>query len=112
MSAATVVGASAIGADLGRIVGAANVEIRPTALVPYRTDATFGFSGIPQAVVRPGSTDEVSRILRWANQRGIPVVPAAQEPASPPGPAACMASSTATPAATFSASKPSSLMER
>ena len=80
MSATTVVGASAIsasaiGADLGRIVGAANVEIRPTALVPYRTDATFGFSGVPQAVVRPGSTDEVSRILRWANQRGIPVVP-------------------------------------
>lgn len=75
MSATTVGGASVIGADLGRIVGAANVEIRPTALVPYRTDATFGFSGIPRAVVRPGSTDEVSRILRWANQRGIPVVP-------------------------------------
>ncbi len=75
MSATTAVGPSAIGTDLGRIVGAANVEIRPTALVPYQTDATFGFSGIPQAVVRPGSTDEVSRILRWANQRGIPVVP-------------------------------------
>jgi cysteine-rich protein len=59
MSATAVAGASAIGGDLGRIVGAANVEIRPTALVPYRTDATFGFSGIPQAVVRPGSTDEV-----------------------------------------------------
>jgi len=65
MSAATVAGASAIGADLARIVGAANVEGRPTALVPYRTDATFGFSGIPRAVVRPGSTDEVSRSLRW-----------------------------------------------
>jgi hypothetical protein len=37
MSAATVAGGSAIGADLGRIVGAANVEVRPTALVPYRT---------------------------------------------------------------------------
>jgi glycolate oxidase len=74
-TATTVTDVSAIGADLGRIVGAANVEIRPAALVPYRTDATFGFSGIPQAVVRPGSTDEVSRILRWANRRGIPVVP-------------------------------------
>ena len=40
MSAATVADTSAIGADLGRIVGAANVEIRPTALVPYRTDDT------------------------------------------------------------------------
>ena len=75
MSTTTDVGSFAIGADLSRIVGAANVETRSAALVPYRTDATFGFSGIPQAVVRPGSTDEVSRILRWANRYGIPVVP-------------------------------------
>ena len=74
-TAATDAGAAAIAADLSAIVGAANVEIRPAALVPYRTDATFGFSGIPQAVVRPGSTDEVSRILRWANRFGIPIVP-------------------------------------
>jgi glycolate oxidase len=75
MNATTVAGTCAIDADLGRIVGTANVETRPAALVPYRTDATFGFSGIPQAVVRPADTDEVSRILRWANQRGFPVVP-------------------------------------
>lgn len=68
-------GAATIAADLGSIVGAANVDVRPAALVPYRTDATFGFSGIPQAVVRPGSTDEVSQILRWATQYGVPVVP-------------------------------------
>jgi glycolate oxidase len=66
---------SAIAADLGRIVGAANVEVRPAALVPYRTDATFGFSGTPCAVVRPADVEEVSRILAWANQRGVAVVP-------------------------------------
>ena len=72
---ASVTDAPAIAAELGRIVGGSNVEIRPAALVPYRTDATFGFSGIPWAVVRPGSVEEVSRILAWANQRAVPVVP-------------------------------------
>ena len=75
MTAATVTGAPALAADLGRIVGAANVEVRPAALVPYRTDATFGFSGVPWAAVRPGSVEEVSQVLAWANQRGVPVVP-------------------------------------
>ncbi|GAA2014306.1 glycolate oxidase subunit GlcD [Catenulispora yoronensis] len=65
----------AIDADLRRIVGPEHVEIRPAALVPYRTDATFGFSGVPQAVVRPGSTEEVARILRWADRHRIPIVP-------------------------------------
>ncbi|MEV6868199.1 FAD-linked oxidase C-terminal domain-containing protein [Streptosporangium subroseum] len=65
----------AISADLSKIVGPVNVEVRPAALVPYRTDATFGFAGRPTAVVRPGSAKEVSRILAWANERSIPVVP-------------------------------------
>ena len=67
--------ASTIAADLGAIVGEANVDVRPAALVPYRTDATFGYSGIPQAVVRPANTDEVSRILRWATRNRVPIVP-------------------------------------
>ncbi|MFJ2030654.1 FAD-binding protein [Streptosporangium sp. NPDC087985] len=65
----------AISADLSKIVGPVNVEVRPAALVPYRTDATFGFADWPTAVVRPGSAKEVSRILAWANERSIPVVP-------------------------------------
>ncbi|MEO3863614.1 FAD-binding oxidoreductase [Acrocarpospora sp. B8E8] len=64
-----------LSADLSKIVGSGNVEVRPAALVPYRTDATFGFTGRPIAVVRPGSATEVSRILAWANERSIPVVP-------------------------------------
>ncbi|GAA1288243.1 glycolate oxidase subunit GlcD [Planotetraspora silvatica] len=71
----TLSGTKAISADLSKIVGSVNVEVRPAALVPYRTDATFGFAGLPTAVVRPGSAQEVSRILAWANQRSIPVVP-------------------------------------
>jgi hypothetical protein len=36
----------ALGARLGRIVGSANVEVRPTALIPYRTDATLAWPGL------------------------------------------------------------------
>lgn len=66
---------AAVRARLGRIIGADNVEVRPNALVPYRTDATHGFSGIPLAAVRPASTDEVAEVLRWAHQNRVPVVP-------------------------------------
>lgn len=75
MSVPTAIGVRAMGTDLGKIVGPSHVETRPAVLVPYRTDATFGFSGEPAAVVRPASTEEVSRILRWASERHIPVVP-------------------------------------
>ncbi|MEV6012976.1 FAD-linked oxidase C-terminal domain-containing protein [Streptomyces sp. NPDC051976] len=75
MSVPTAIGVRAMGTDLGKIVGPSHVETRPAALVAYRTDATFGFSGEPTAVVRPASTEEVSRILRWASERHIPVVP-------------------------------------
>ena len=77
MSAGTAnrVDGHALGARLGRIVGAKNVEVRPAALVPYQTDATFGFSGVPLAVVRPGSTEEVAEVLSWANANHVPIVP-------------------------------------
>ena len=71
----TLDGDRALSADLGRIVGPDQVDVRPAALVPYRTDATFGFTGLPTAVVRPGSTDEVSRVLAWASRHSVPVVP-------------------------------------
>jgi glycolate oxidase len=77
MSAGTVnhVNAHALRAHLGRIVGSENVEARPTALIPYHRDATFGFFGVPLAAVRPGSTAEVAEVLRWANANHVPVVP-------------------------------------
>ena len=75
MTTGTVAGADFTLADLAGIVGAANLETRPSALVAYRTDATFGFRGEPLAVVRPGSADEVSQVLSWASRHRIPVVP-------------------------------------
>ena len=77
MSAGTVnhADAHALRAQLGRIVGPDNVEVRPIALIPYHTDATFGFFGVPLAVVRPVSTAEVAEVLRWATANHVPVVP-------------------------------------
>ncbi len=75
MDTASGVDAQAVRTALGRIVGPENLEVRPSALVPYRTDATFGFSGEPLAVVRPGNTAEVSQVLKWAGDNRVPVVP-------------------------------------
>ena len=57
------------------IVGPENLEARPSALVPYRTDATFGFSGEPLAVVRPAAPRRSPRCCGWAGRHRVPVVP-------------------------------------
>jgi FAD/FMN-containing dehydrogenase len=43
---------------------------------PWARDWTGAYHGRPLAVVRPGSTEEVSRVLRLAHATGTPVVPA------------------------------------
>ncbi|MGL6236555.1 MAG: FAD-binding oxidoreductase [Segniliparus sp.] len=48
----------------------------PDIVEGYRRDrAEDPAAGRPRAVARPSSTDEVSRILRWANTNGVAIVP-------------------------------------
>lgn len=48
----------------------------PDILASYRQDrAADPAAGIPTAVVRPRSTEEVQTILRWASAHRVPVVP-------------------------------------
>lgn len=63
--------------DLERIVGKGNVLTAPEDLLSYSFDAFFlaGEKNVPETVVRPGSMDEVSRILALARGAGVPVVP-------------------------------------
>ena len=61
--------------DLQSIAGAANVVTDPETLENYAHDETPIYTATPEAVVRPGSTDEVSRIMRLAYERNIPVTP-------------------------------------
>ncbi|MET8808692.1 FAD-linked oxidase C-terminal domain-containing protein [Streptomyces sp. NPDC004546] len=60
---------------LSTIVGRENVRVEAGQLAPYARDATPLFHAVPDAVVFPGSTEEVAAVLRLASERGIPVVP-------------------------------------
>ncbi len=47
----------------------------PVELVAYETDAFTAYRRVPLAVVLPGSTQEVSRVLAYCAREGVPVVP-------------------------------------
>lgn len=61
--------------QLRQIVGEQHVENDPVTLLSYSYDATPGYQAMPQAVVRPGSTEDVSRIVQLCDQYNIPIVP-------------------------------------
>src|ERR1700729_1964992 len=60
---------------LEEVVGPEHVRTDEGALVTFSTDATPLERGRPDAVVFPGTADEVAGVLRLANQLGVPVVP-------------------------------------
>ena len=59
---------------LENIVGPENVSTDPVELLCYARDASESF-GLPDVVVWPRTTEEVSAILRLANERKVPVTP-------------------------------------
>ena len=62
-------------AELKRVVGTDHVRAGRGDVEPYARDATPLFRGRPDAVVWPGTVEEIAAILRLATQRRIPVVP-------------------------------------
>ena len=56
------------------LLGADHVIVDTTRLEDYGHDKTEDYF-MPDAVVRPGTTEEVSKILRICNQHRIPVTP-------------------------------------
>lgn len=56
--------------ELADIVGAGHVLVDDGVKEGYLTDWTGRFSGTCEAVVRPGSTQEVADVLRWAAANG------------------------------------------
>jgi len=60
---------------LRKIVGDNNVLELPEDMLPYALDASIIYRGTPAYVVRPHSTEEVSEIVKFANENKIPVVP-------------------------------------
>ncbi|MEM3087283.1 MAG: FAD-binding oxidoreductase [Halobacteria archaeon] len=57
------------------IVGSQNVLADKDSLKRHATDATNVIFRMPEAVVRAGSTEEVSRVLRLCNEARVPVTP-------------------------------------
>jgi glycolate oxidase len=61
--------------QLRRIVGKDNVLTSKEELIAYSYDATNLWSHMPDAVVLPVNTEQVSEILKLANDKKIPVTP-------------------------------------
>jgi glycolate oxidase len=57
------------------IVGIENYEDSKSACLVYSYDATPNFQSMPDGVISPRNTDEVSKIVKLCNQHRIPIVP-------------------------------------
>ncbi|KJC45205.1 FAD-binding oxidoreductase [Bradyrhizobium sp. LTSP857] len=61
--------------ELIGLLGEANVLVAKQDQAPFLTDWLGKYRGTARAVVRPGSTDEVSAVMRACAARRVPVVP-------------------------------------
>jgi FAD/FMN-containing dehydrogenase len=60
---------------LGVIVGAKNVVTDAADMQPYLAEWRGYYKGKAQAVLKPGSAEEIAAVLRLANETGTPIVP-------------------------------------
>ena len=68
-------GASAL-AELAAVVGTADLLIEPDSMEAYRRDwAKDPRVGLPCAVLRPRTAEQVQEAMRWASRTHTPVVP-------------------------------------
>lgn len=61
--------------QLEGVVGKANVIAQPDELIVYECDAYTLERNAPQAVVLPGSTEEVAEAVRICAHNGLPIIP-------------------------------------
>ena len=61
--------------ELGALLGDAKVATGESVLDLHAGDLSYHPRRTPAAVVFPESTEDVSHVLAWANERGVPVVP-------------------------------------
>src|SRR4051812_2672886 len=60
---------------LEAIIGSGNVFTGEAIGEHYRTDILRKFSSAPAYMVRPATTEQVSAVMKLANEAGIPVTP-------------------------------------
>src|SRR3989304_3868992 len=61
-------------AKLTEAVGADYIHTDPVALRAYNCDALTIYKGQPSAVVLPGSTEEVQKVVRLCREAGGPLI--------------------------------------
>ena len=61
--------------DLARIVGKSNVSDVLEDLSGYSRDLSLHPPAMAEVVVRPGTSEEVSEVIKWANANNVPIVP-------------------------------------
>lgn len=60
---------------IAAVVGESHCVTEPEQLRTYECDGLTSFRARPGLVVLPGSTEEVSRVVRLAREAGLPIVP-------------------------------------
>ena len=61
--------------ELENIVGSNHVLHDPSVLEGYSNDMSFARSIKPQYVLKPWNTEQIQRIVKWANENSAPLVP-------------------------------------
>ncbi len=64
-----------IAAALKKLIDPERILSEPEDLVTYSYDGTPHLNGAPSVIVQPLNTDDVSKVMCWAFENGIPVVP-------------------------------------
>ena len=64
-----------IKSDLTKIVGKEHVSDKKEDCEKYSYDLSLLPPGMPDAIVWPGKTEEVGKIVAWCNENNVPVVP-------------------------------------
>jgi glycolate oxidase len=63
-----------IAEELVRLLGSQKVRSDLVSLTAYSHDATALFHGMPDVIVSPESTDDVVKIVKFANEKKIPLI--------------------------------------
>src|SRR5512143_342279 len=61
--------------DLEKLVGKENVSVAKDVLAKYSKDYSLVPPGMPDAVAYPKTSEQVSTIVKWANEKNVPIVP-------------------------------------
>jgi len=62
-------------AKLSKVVGPKNVSDDPAQLMAYSRDYSYMPSGMPNFIVKPANSEQVSGVVKFCNENSIPVVP-------------------------------------